>query len=64
MVRYRLGEVALARADLDRAVRWRRDHPNPIRRGWPEELDAFQGEAQALLDGPPSDLPDDVFAPR
>jgi tetratricopeptide (TPR) repeat protein len=63
MARQRLGEVARARADFDRAVQWRRDHPNPIQSGWSEELDAFEGEARALLDGAPAELPADVFAP-
>jgi WD40 repeat protein len=64
MARYKLGEMARARADFDCALRWRRDHPNPTQPGWPEELDAFQAEARALLDGPPSELPADVFTPR
>jgi hypothetical protein len=63
MARYRLGRVAAARADFDRAVKWRRDHPNPAQPGWAEELDAFQAEARALLDGPSPELPADVFAP-
>jgi hypothetical protein len=49
MARYRLGRVAEARADFDRALKWRRDHPNPAQPGWSEELDAFQAEARALL---------------
>jgi serine/threonine protein kinase/WD40 repeat protein len=64
MARHKLGEVARARPDFDRALTWRRDHPNPAQPGWSEELDAFQAEAQALLDGPPSGLPADVFAPE
>jgi hypothetical protein len=63
MARYRLGRVAETRADFDRAVRWRRDHPNPAQPGWSEELEAFQAEARALLDGPPPELLADVFAP-
>jgi WD40 repeat protein/Flp pilus assembly protein TadD len=63
MARYRLGQIARARADFDRAVSWRRDHPNPIQTGWTEDLDAFQAEARALLDGRPPELPADVFAP-
>ena len=64
MSRRQLGEIARARADLDRAVRWRRDHPNLTQIGLSDELDAFQAEAWALLDGPPAELPADVFAPE
>jgi WD40 repeat protein len=64
MARYRLGRVAAARADFDRALKWRRDHPNPGQPGWSEELDAFEAEAQALLNGAPPELPADVFAPE
>jgi hypothetical protein len=64
MARYRLGRVAAARADFDRALKWRGDHPNPGQPGWSEELDAFEAEARALLNGPPPELPADVFAPR
>jgi hypothetical protein len=64
MSRFKLGETARARADFDRAVKWCRDHPNLDQPGWPQELDAFQAEAQALLNGPSPDLPDDVFAPE
>jgi hypothetical protein len=61
MARFRLGLIARARADFDRALRWRCDHGN-LSAQWNAELDAFQAEAQSLLDGPPPDLPDDVFA--
>jgi tetratricopeptide (TPR) repeat protein len=61
MARHRLGRVAEARVDFDRALKWRRDHPNPSAR-WTAELDTFQAEARALLDGPPAELPADVFA--
>jgi tetratricopeptide (TPR) repeat protein len=64
MARHQLGQIARARADFDRAVRWRRDHPNPPQPGWSEELDTFQAEGQALLDGPTFELPADVFAPQ
>jgi Flp pilus assembly protein TadD len=60
MARHRLGQVAQARADFDRAVNWRRERPNL----WNEELNAFQAEAKTLLDGPPPELPADVFAPE
>jgi hypothetical protein len=64
MARHRLGQTIRARADFDGALRWRRDHPNPTRPGWSEELDAFQAEAEAVLDGPPAELPADVFGPE
>ncbi len=63
MARHRLGRIAAARADFDRAVGWRRDHPNLPDPGWNQDLDEFQAEARALLDGPAPELPDDVFAP-
>ena len=44
-------------------MKWRRDHPNLTQPGWSDELDAFQTEARALLDGPLAELPADVFAP-
>jgi tetratricopeptide (TPR) repeat protein len=61
MARFQLGQIARARADSDRAVKWRRDHPN-LPAQWSAELDAFQAEALALLNGPPPELPADVFA--
>jgi tetratricopeptide (TPR) repeat protein len=64
MARFKLGQIAQARADFDRAVRWRRDHLNLTQPGWSDYLDAFQAEARALLDGPPAELPADVFAPE
>jgi hypothetical protein len=64
LARHQLGQIAQARADFDRAVRWRRDHPNLTQPSWNEELDTFQAEAQALLDGSSPDLPADVFGPR
>ncbi len=51
------------RADFDRAVEWRRHHPNLPDPRWSHELDDFQAEARDLLDGPASELPADVFAP-
>ena len=29
MARHKLGQIDQARADFDRALRWRREHPNP-----------------------------------
>jgi tetratricopeptide (TPR) repeat protein len=57
-------QMAQARADFDRAVCWRRDHLNLPHPHWAAELDAFQAEAQSLLEGPPPELPADVFAPE
>jgi tetratricopeptide (TPR) repeat protein len=64
MAHFKLGQISQARADYDRAVRWRRGHPNSPQPGWNEELDTFQAEveAEAVLAGPASELPDDVFA--
>jgi tetratricopeptide (TPR) repeat protein len=62
MARHRLGRGVRARADFDRALRWRREHPNARAPQWSAELDAFQAEAEAALAGPGVDLPDDVFA--
>jgi WD40 repeat protein len=62
MARCKLGQIAQARADFDRAVTWRRDHPNLAQPGWSQELAAFQAEAQAILARPVVELPDDVFA--
>jgi WD40 repeat protein len=64
MARFEVGQIDRARADFDRAVKWRRDHPNLAQPGWSAELDAFQAEARALLDGPPPALPTDAFAPE
>ena len=49
MARDKLGQIDRARADFDRALRWRREHPNPAGPGWSEELNMFQAEAEALL---------------
>jgi WD40 repeat protein len=62
MARFKLGRVAEARADFDRAVRWRRDHPN-LPAQWSEDLNMFQAEAEDLLHGPLAELPASVFAP-
>ena len=62
MARHRLGQTVQARADFDRALRWRQEHPRQPPQ-WANELDAFQAEAEAVLAGPPGELPADVFAP-
>jgi WD40 repeat protein len=64
LARFKLGEIAQARADFDRAVKWRRDHLDLTQPESSDELDAFQAEARALLDGSPAELPADVFAPE
>ena len=61
MARHKLGQIARAQHDFDRAVLWRRDHPD-LSAPYPTELDAFQAEAQALLGGRALELPADVFA--
>jgi WD40 repeat protein/tetratricopeptide (TPR) repeat protein len=58
MARSRLGQVDRARADFGRAMQRWRDLIVSV-----PELNVFQAEAQALLDGPAPELPDDVFAP-
>jgi hypothetical protein len=62
MAHCKLGRFDRARADFDRAVKWRREHrdlPDP----YPAELDAVQAEAQSVVDGPAPVLPANVFAP-
>jgi hypothetical protein len=63
MAYHKLGQIARGRVDFDRAVQWRRDHLS-LPAQYSMELDAFRTEAHALLDGPPLELPSDVFAPR
>ncbi len=63
MVRYKLGQIAQARADFDRAVRWRQEHPNLAQPDWSQELDLFQAEAETLLNAPLPLLPSNPFAP-
>ncbi len=63
MARHKLGQIDRARADLNRARRWLREHPNSAGPGWSEELNMFQAEAEALLNAALPPLPADVFAP-
>jgi tetratricopeptide (TPR) repeat protein len=63
MTRRQLGQTARARAEYDRALRWRRDHSN-LPAPWIAELDAFQAEAEAVLATPGDELPGDVLASR
>ncbi len=62
MARQRLGQTARARADFDRALRWRRERPEQSQQTT-HEFNAFQAEAEAILADPPGELPADVFAP-
>jgi tetratricopeptide (TPR) repeat protein len=64
MARHKLGQAARARASFDRALLWRRDHQDLLGGQSSAELDGFQAEAQAILDGPLPELPGDVFAPE
>ncbi len=64
MARHRLGQIAQARADFDRAVRWRREHPTLPQPDWPEELGRFRAEAEEVLASVRAELPADVFAPE
>ena len=63
MARHKLGQIDRARANLDRALRWRREHPNPAGPGWSQELNMFQAEAEELLNAALPPLPADPFAP-
>jgi eukaryotic-like serine/threonine-protein kinase len=63
MARHKLGQIPQARADFDRAVRWRREHPNLPHSFWYEDLDRFRAEAEVLLDAASAELPPDVTAP-
>ncbi len=63
MARHRLGEAARARADFDRAVAWIRSQKFLLNSN-ARELAAFRAEAEAVLVGPPGELPADVFAPN
>ena len=64
MARHTLGQITQARADFDRAVRWRCEHPKPAQPDWSEELDCFRAEAEEILAGARAELPTDVFAPE
>jgi tetratricopeptide (TPR) repeat protein len=64
MARHKLGQINRARTDFDRAVRWRREHPNLQEPNWSEDLDAFHAEAQEVLADIQDDLPANVFAPK
>jgi serine/threonine protein kinase/WD40 repeat protein/tetratricopeptide (TPR) repeat protein len=72
MAHHRLSHAHEARAALDRAARWMQEHPEADRRGSLDlvnfgepragQLPAIRAEAEALLAGQLTDLPDDAFA--
>jgi eukaryotic-like serine/threonine-protein kinase len=64
MGRYKLGQIANARADFDRAVRSIRERPLFREPDESEELELIRAEAEELVVGPRADLPTDVFAPK
>ena len=63
MARFKLSEKTRANNDFDRALSWRRDHSS-LPPTAAAELDAFQAEAEAVLEGRALDLPADVFGPK
>ncbi len=62
MAHHRLGHGDQARESLDRAARWQRE-PKNLDGIKAAELLQFSTEAEAVLAGPSSELPEDVFAP-
>ena len=59
---HRLGHRDVARRCLDRAIEWvSRQSSLPAQ--YVKELATFRAEAEAVLAGPPGELPVDVFAP-
>jgi hypothetical protein len=63
MARYKLRQFEQARADSDRAVKWRQGHRN-LPDQYNADLDAFEVEARSIMDGPASVLPANVFGPK
>jgi hypothetical protein len=61
MARYKLGQVEAACADFSRAGRWTEGRTD-LSPHWSRGLKAFRGEAEAVLPGPPGELPVDVFS--
>jgi tetratricopeptide (TPR) repeat protein len=61
MCHAKLGDTALAKREFDRAVKWVKEHPN-LEPRYVSELKAFRAEAEAVLAGPPGEMPEDVFA--
>jgi tetratricopeptide (TPR) repeat protein len=64
MARHKLGQIARARADFDRAVRWRRERQDLAQTDWSEELNVFRAEAEEVLSINHAELPSNVFAPE
>jgi hypothetical protein len=62
MAHHRLGHRDVARGCLDRALRWLGEQKG-LSAAHAKELSAFRAEAEAVLAGPPGELPSDVFAP-
>jgi serine/threonine protein kinase/WD40 repeat protein/tetratricopeptide (TPR) repeat protein len=62
MAHHRLGHHAEARAAFDRARTWMSDHGLKDPSLYPA-LERVRAEAEAVLAGPSSELPEDVFAP-
>ena len=62
MARQKLGQTAQARTDFDRALRWVREHPQQPPPS-AKQLADFQAEAEAVLAGPPGELPANAIAP-
>ncbi len=62
MAHHRLGHREGARALYERAVRWISQKKN-LSALYSKELVTFRAEAEAVLAGPASELPADVFAP-
>ena len=62
MAHHRLGRSTEARTAFDQARRWMNDHGfnDPIANS---ALAEIRAEAEAVLAGPPGELPEDVFAP-
>ncbi len=62
MAHHRLGHGDQARESFDRAARWLQEQKN-LSVVNAADLVRFRAEAEAVLAGPSSELPDDVFAP-
>jgi eukaryotic-like serine/threonine-protein kinase len=62
MAHHKLGHRSQARESFGRGVRWLREQKN-LPAGEADEQTRFRAEAEAVLAGPSSELPEDVFAP-
>jgi tetratricopeptide (TPR) repeat protein len=62
MARHQLGQIAQANADFKRALKWRQEYQKRTHPRWDKELDSFQAEARAMLEGQTADLPAEVFS--